>query len=300
MRYAITGGAGFIGSNLVQAIIRAGDEAIVIDNFAAVKREDRIVAEARYVEADITDAKYHWKDLDGADVLIHLAALPRVQYSMSNPIETMTVNVVGTSRALVAAREHSVGRFVFAASSSAYGDHGDVPLREDMAAQPQSPYALQKYFGEQICRMWNSLYGMQTVSLRFFSVYGPLLDPHGDYALVIGKFLAQKRSGLPLTVTGDGEQSRDFTHVSDVVGAILLASKSKNVGNGEIINIGAGRSVSINDLASMFQVPSVHIEPRKEPRHTLADVSLARRLLGWEPTVRIEDGLKELLKLNSI
>jgi nucleoside-diphosphate-sugar epimerase len=172
-----------------------------------------------------------------------------------------------------------------------------MPLREDMTPRPKSPYGLQKYTGELFCKTWNEVYGLETVSLRYFNVYGPRLDPEGDYALVIGKFLKQRKEGKPLTITGDGTQTRDFTHVKDVVRANLLASQSLQVGKGETINIGAGRNVTINKLAELIGGPAEHIAPRLEPHDTLADNSLAKRLLGWLPEIDIEDGLEELKKL---
>ena len=191
-------------------------------------------------------------------------------------------------------------RVVYAASSSAYGDQATLPLSEDLPAQPKSPYGLQKYIGELSCRLWSDVYGLSTVSLRYFNVYGPKFDPDGAYALVIGKFLKQKKEGTPLTITGDGTQTRDYTHVHDVVRANLLAAESPNVGKGEVVNIGAGRNVSVNDLAALIGGPSVHIAARLEPHDTLADNRKAKELLGWEPRVRLEDGimaLKEEMKL---
>ena len=168
------------------------------------------------------------------------------------------------------------------------------PLSEELPAQPKSPYGLQKYVGELSCRLWTEVYGLPTVSLRYFNVYGPKFDPNGAYALVIGKFLKQKKEDTPLTITGDGTQTRDFTHVSDVVRANLLAAESPKVGKGEVLNIGAGRNLSVNDLAAMIGGPSVHVEPRLEPHDTLADNRKARELLGWEPRVRLEDGIMML------
>jgi len=185
---------------------------------------------------------------------------------------------------------------VYAASSSAYGDQVALPLSEDLPAQPKSPYGLQKYIGELSCRLWSDVYGLSTVSLRYFNVYGPKFDPEGAYALVIGKFLKQKKEGTPLTITGDGTQTRDFTHVSDIVRANLLAAESPKVGKGEVINIGAGRNLSVNDLAVMIGGPSVHVESRLEPHDTRADNALAKELLGWEPEITLEDGIMALKK----
>lgn len=299
MKCVVTGGAGFIGSNLVSALVDRGDEATVVDNLVAGDRADRRVPQASYRVLDITDTGRSLEVFSGIEIVFHLAALPRVQYSIEYPEKTMLTNVIGTSRVLEAAHKFGVRRVVYAASSSAYGDQEKMPLQEEMAPCPKSPYALQKYIGEQLCKLWKSVYGLGTVSLRFFNVYGPLLDPDGEYALVIGKFLKQKRAGIPLSITGDGEQTRDFTHVSDVVRAILLAAESTCVGNGEVINIAAGRGVSINNLARLFDGPTVYIPARLEPRHSRADISKAKHLLGWEPKIRLEDGIADLIRRNA-
>jgi len=296
----VTGGAGFIGSHIVDALIARGDEVHVVDNYAGGKREDRINPKATYHEVDVRDYDTLAPIVAGAEYVFHEAALPRVQFSIENPELTFSVNVGGTVSVLRAAAEGGVKRVVYAASSSAYGDQATLPLSEDLPAQPKSPYGLQKYIGELSCRLWSDVYGLSTVSLRYFNVYGPKFDPDGAYALVIGKFLKQKKEGTPLTITGDGTQTRDYTHVQDVVRANLLAAESANVGKGEVVNIGAGRNVSVNDLAALIGGPSVHIAARLEPHDTLADNRKAKELLGWEPRVRLEDGimaLKEEMKL---
>ncbi|MDO8576580.1 MAG: NAD-dependent epimerase/dehydratase family protein [bacterium] len=290
----VTGGAGFIGSHIVDALIARGDEVHVVDNYAGGRREDRINPKATYHEVDVRDYDKLAPVVAGADYVFHEAALPRVQFSIENPELTFSVNVLGTVSVLRAAHEGGVKRFVYAASSSAYGDQATLPLSEDLPAQPKSPYGLQKYSGELACRLWSEVYGLPTVSLRYFNVYGPRFDPEGAYALVIGKFLKQKKAGTPLTITGDGTQTRDFTHVSDVVRANLLAAESPNVGKGEMMNIGAGRNVSVNDLAALIGGPSVHVAARLEPHDTLANNTLAKKLLGWEPRVHLEDGIMTL------
>jgi len=295
-KIVVTGGAGFIGAHIVDALVERGDDVHVVDNFAGGKRADRINPNATYHEVDVRDYDKLAPIVAGAAYVFHEAALPRVQYSIEHPQETFSVNVEGTVSVLRAAHEGGVQRLVYAASSSAYGDQEKLPLSEDLPAQPKSPYGLQKYIGEMTCRLWSEVYGLRTVSLRYFNVYGPRFDPDGAYALVIGKFFKQRKEGLPLTITGDGTHTRDYTHVRDVVRANLLAMGSPNVGKGELINIGAGRNVSVNDLAALIGGPSVYIEPRLEPAHTLADNSLARKLLGWEPTTRLEEGIAELKK----
>jgi len=292
----VTGGAGFIGSHIVDALIARGDEVHVVDNYAGGKREDRINPKATYHEVDVRDYDTLAPIVAGAEYVFHEAALPRVQFSIENPELTFSVNVGGTVSVLRAAHEGGVKRLIYAASSSAYGDQATLPLSEDLPAQPKSPYGLQKYVGELSCRLWSEVYGLSTVSLRYFNVFGPKFDPNGAYALVIGKFLKQKKEGTSLTITGDGTQTRDFTHVSDVVQANLLAAESPNVGKGEMVNIGAGRNVSVNDLAVLIGGPSVHEAARLEPHDTLADNALAKELLGWEPRVRLEDGIMALKK----
>ena len=245
----------------------------MVDNYAAGKREDRINAAATYHEVDIRDYDTLAPIVAGAEYVFHEAALPRVQFSIENPELTFSVNAMGTISVLRAAHEGGVKRLVYAASSSAYGDQETLPLSESLPALPKSPYGLQKYVGELSCRLWSDIYGLSTVSLRYFNAYGPRFDPDGAYALVIGKFFKQRKEGVPLTITGDGTNTRDYTHVRDIVRANLLAVESPDVGKGEVINIGAGRNVSVNDLAAMIGGPTTHVEARLEPAHTLADNS---------------------------
>ena len=293
-KVVVTGGAGFIGSHIVDALVERGFETHVIDNYAGGKREDRFNAKATYHELDILDYEKIAPVISGAKYVFHEAALPRVQYSIEYPIETFRANVDGTVSVLKAAHEGGVQRLVYAASSSAYGDQEILPLSEELPAQPKSPYGLQKYMGELSCRVWSTVYGLPTISLRYFNVYGSRFDPKGAYALVIGKFLTQRAAGEKLTITGDGTQTRDFTHIRDVVRANLLAAESAQVGKGEVINIGAGRNVSVNEVAAMIGGESVHVEPRLEPHDTRADNARAKDLLGWEPTIKLEDGIAEL------
>jgi len=292
----VTGGAGFIGSHIVDGLLERGFEVHVVDNYASGKKEERINPKATYHEVDIRDYDKLAPVIAGADYVFHEAALPRVQFSIENPELTFSVNVGGLVSVLRAAHEGGVRRLVYAASSSAYGDQAKLPLSEEMSAQPKSPYGLQKYVGELSCKLWHDVYGLETISLRYFNVYGPRFDPEGAYALVIGKFFKQKKEGTPLTITGDGTQTRDFTHVSDVVRANLLAVESPKVGKGETINIGAGRNVSVNDLAAMIGGPNTHVEARLEPHDTMADNRKAKELLGWEPSVKLEDGIAALKK----
>lgn len=289
----VTGGAGFIGSHLAGALLQEGYAVKVVDNLSGGKRE-KVPQGAELFALDVNETDKLTEVMRGAELVFHFAALPRVQYSIEHPVETNHANVDGTVSVLAAAQAAGVKRVVYSASSSAYGDQPVMPLAETMPAAPKSPYGLQKYIGELYCRVASEVYGLPTVSLRYFNVYGPGASHEGAYALVIAKFLKQRSEGRPMTITGDGTQTRDFTHVRDVVRANLLAATSEKVGKGEVINIGAGKNASVNRIAELIGGPVEHIAPRLEPHDTLADTSRARELLGWEPTVSLEDGIAEL------
>lgn len=293
MKLLVTGGAGFIGSNLVDALVELGFEVHVIDNLLNGKKENVNKKAALHV-LDIVDLDSIKPVFKGADYVFHLAALPRVQYSIEHPAESNKTNVEGTLNVLIASNEAKVKKVIYSASSSAYGDQPIMPLKEAMTPAPKSPYGLQKYLGELYCQLWSGVYSLPTVSLRYFNVYGPRYNSEGAYALVIGKFLSQRANGEPMTITGDGEQTRDFTHVRDVVLANILAMQSKKVGRGEAINIGAGSNQSINKIAQLIGGPVTYVPARLEPKDTLADNSLAKELLGWRPEVKIGDGISEL------
>lgn len=296
MKNLITGGAGFIGSHLVDALIARGDEVNVIDNFSTSKRE-YLNPKAKLFETDIRNLESIRPAFKGVDGVFHTAALPWVQYSIQNPAETHDINVNGTFNLLIASKGAGIKKFIYSSSSSIYGNQEIMPLKEDMLPNPLSPYGLQKYIGELYCKVFNAVYGLPTVSLRYFNVYGPRLDPEGDYALVIGKFLKQRKEDKPLTIVPDGKQTRDFTHVRDVVRANILAMESDKVGRGEVINIGAGKSYSVNEIAGLIGGSTVFCEPRMEPKYTLADISKARELLGWEPKMSLEKGIQELKEI---
>lgn len=295
MKYLVTGGAGFIGTNLVEQLVRDGHKVIVVDNLSAGDK-DRLPPAVVFYEMDIRDTELLQEKCHGVDIIVHLAALPRVQFSIEEPVITHDVNVNGTLSVLEAARASGVKRVVYAASSSAYGDQETLPLSIELRPQPKSPYALQKYTGELLMKLWSDVYGIETVSLRFFNVYGPHLDPDGPYALVIGRFLKLAKEGRRLPVTGDGEQTRDFTHVTDIVSAISKSATTATVGRGEVLNVGAGTQTSINELARMIGGEIEYVEPRLEPKHTLADISQTKELLNWSPRTTLEDGIFELKK----
>jgi len=291
----VTGGLGFIGSNLVDALIASGMRVRVIDNLATGRREYLNPA-AEWIDADIRDASSINHAFDGVDTVFHVAALPRIPLSIAKPVETHMTNVVGTLNVLIAARDAKVRRVVYSGSSSVYGDQKTMPLNESMAPNPLNPYALQKYVGEQYARMFHRLFAMQTLTLRYFNVYGPRMASEGAYVTVIAAFMDARRENRPLEIHGDGEQTRDFTHVSDVVAANLLAADCE-IADGRAINVGRGDNVSVKRIAAMIGGPMVHREGRAgDMRDTLADRSMAEQVLGWHPKISIEDGLAALLK----
>tara|TARA_B100001057_G_C22736343_1_gene905943 strand:+ start:172 stop:1083 length:912 start_codon:yes stop_codon:yes gene_type:complete len=291
MKYVVVGGAGFIGSNLVNKLVEENHEVLVVDNFSTGK-EENINAKSKVFRLDISDPS-NSKDLvslmTGADSVFLFAAKARVQPSIENPMEYEQNNTIGTLNVLKSANDAKVRRLVYSASSSAYGDSKILPLKESFPINPLSPYGAQKYYGEVLSRMFAQVYDIETVSLRYFNVYGERQNIAGAYALVMGIFAHQRLNGQPMTIRGDGEQKRDFTYVGDVVNANILASQSKNIGKGEVINIGNGDNRSINQIAEMIGGERVYVDPVVEPAETLADNSLAKELLGWEPTQKIED-----------
>lgn len=300
MKTIVTGGAGFIGSHLTRALVDAGHEVHVIDNYVAGRFAERVVEGATYHEGSILDTELTTKVFEGGDVVFHTAALPRVQFSIEKPVETNEANIGGTVAVLDAAVRAGVGRVVYSASSSAYGNQEQLPLIETMQPSPLSPYALQKYTGELYCRLFSELHPLQTVSLRYFNVYGPHADPKGAYALVIAKFIEQRVKGEPMTIAGDGTNTRDYTHVRDIVRANMLAAESANVGKGEVINVGGGKQWSVNQVAEMIGGETTHVEARIEPKATNAGIEKAKKLLDWEPEVTFPDGLAELKKFANL
>ena len=298
MRYIVTGGAGFIGSNLVDSLVDEGHEVIVVDNLSTGK-EDNINSKAQLFICDISyqdNITTMTEVMNGADTVFHLAALARVQPSIKNPHEFNKVNVNGTLHVLTAAKEAGVRRVVYSASSSAYGDATIFPTPENHPTDPLSPYGLQKLIGEQYCRVFYHCYGLETVSLRYFNVFGERQSLDGAYKLVMGIFADQRLKGKPLTITGDGEQRRDFTYVGDVVKANILASSSLLVGKGESINIGNGDNRSVNEIADLIGGPKEYIDKRLEPEQTLADNTKAKQLLGWQPTTTVEEWIPKYKK----
>ncbi len=278
----VTGGAGFIGSNLVDKLISKGVEVFIIDDLSTGK-EENINPKAKFLKMSLLDIKENTLVGKDIDVVFHLAALARVQPSIDDPIPFNDVNVNGTLNLLVACNKAKIKRVVYSASSSCYGETTIFPTPENSPTNPLSPYGLQKYIGEQYCKMFSEVYGLDTVSLRYFNVYGERQSLDGAYKLVMGIFAQQKIEGKPLTITNDGEQKRDFTYVGDVVEANILAATHNSPLNGEVFNVGNGDNYSVNELAKMFGGEKEYIGERLEPRQTLADNSKIKNVLGWIP-----------------
>ena len=297
MRAAVVGGAGFIGSNLVDALVERGDDVIVVDNLSTGYRRNLNPAAPLY-EVDIAlDSEGLTSALDGREVVFLTAAMPRVPRSIEDPVGTHAVNVTGSLRVLKAAVDAGVRRVVYSSSSSVYGDQPTLPLTEDMTPGPLNPYACQKYMSEIYARNFSRIYGLETVCLRYFNVYGPRQVTEGAYRLVISIFMDQRARGEPMTIQGDGEQTRDFTWVGDVVRANILAGESDRVGAGEPINVGAGAEVSIKRVAELIGGPVVYVPPRGfDERFKRAGIDRARELLGWEPRVHIEEGIRRIME----
>ena len=287
MKCLVTGGAGFIGSNLVDRLLDEGHEVVIIDNLSTGKRKN-INPKAVFYEMDITSPGAGIA-FEGVNLVFHTAAKARVQPSIEDPVAYNKVNIEGTLNMLKMSVDNGVKRFVYSASSSAYGNTDKMPEVETDPVNPLSPYGVQKLVGEMYCTMFPKVYDLETVSLRYFNVYGERQSLEGAYCLVMGIFAQQRLRGQSMTINGDGEQRRDFTYVGDIVDANYRAATSPNVGNGEVINIGNGDNRSVNQLADMIGGPRVHSDPVIEPACTLADNTKAKELLGWQPTIKIED-----------
>jgi UDP-glucose 4-epimerase len=296
MKVFVTGGAGFIGSHLVDVLLEKRYEVIVLDNFSTGRPHnlDHVKGKIELVECDISKPGQWQNLLKNKDYVFHLAALADIVPSIENPDGYYRSNVNGTFNVLEACRKHQVKKIVYSASSSCYGIPDEYPTKETAEIRPQYPYALTKYLGEQLVMHWCHVYDLPAVSLRFFNVYGHRSRTSGTYGAVFGVFLAQKLAGKPFTVVGDGTQTRDFTFVSDVVKAIIAAAES-NV-EGKIINIGSDHTYSVNQLVELLGGEVVHIPKRPgEPDCTWADISKAKKLLNWQPKVSLEEGVSILL-----
>jgi len=293
MRCLVTGGAGFIGSNLVDRLIEDGHKVQVWDDLSTGNKLN-VNPFAYFVNCDIAgnyEARKQLMSEFKPDVIFHLAAKARVQPSIENPIEFHNTNVNGTLNLLNMAVEVGVKRFIFSSSSSVYGDveQEDLPTTETTELNPMSPYALHKQIGEQYCKLYSKLYGLETASLRYFNVYGERQPTEGAYMLVVPIFMQQRLNNKPMTIRGDGEQKRDFTYVGDVVDANIKVATSKIKWEGDVFNIGNGDNRSVNQIAEMIGGETVNVEPVIEPKETLADNGKAQFILDWKPTVKIED-----------
>jgi nucleoside-diphosphate-sugar epimerase len=306
-RYTVTGGAGFIGSHLAEELLRRGHAVRIVDNFSTGKRDNieaaagstgKGVAAIEVIEGDLADLDVAHRAAAGADYVLHQAAIPSVPRSVKDPIASNRANIDGTLNLLVAARDAGVKRLVFAGSSSEYGDTPTLPKHEEMPTSPLSPYALQKVVGEEYLRMFTRLYGLETVSIRYFNVFGPRQDPGSPYSGVISLFIKWLLAGERPTIYGDGEQTRDFTYVANVVDGVLRACEAADA-SGEAINVATEGRVSLNELLRALQrivgtsLEPIYAEPRVgDVRDSQASIAKARRILGYEPTVPFEEGLR--------
>tara|TARA_Y100000592_G_scaffold101195_2_gene186735 strand:+ start:6233 stop:7135 length:903 start_codon:yes stop_codon:yes gene_type:complete len=292
MKVLVTGGAGFIGSNLVDKLIDRGYDVTIIDNMST-GHEKNINKKAKFVLCDMfSDIKLLEESMKGVEVVFHLAALARVQPSIENPLPFNDANITGTLNVLFAAHKAGVKRVVYSASSSAYGDAERMPQLETDPTNPLSPYGLQKFVGEQYCKMFTEVYGLDTCSLRYFNVYGERMNFEGAYKTVVAVFTEQALNGEKLNIVNDGEQRRDFTYVGDVCQANILAGLHADRLEGNVFNIGNGDNFSVNELAKMFDRPVKYGEKRIEPFETLADNTKARNVLGWNPTGDLPSWIK--------
>jgi nucleoside-diphosphate-sugar epimerase len=306
-KMAITGGAGFIGSNLAENLLNRDFSVVVIDNLSTGKEEnlagwsDRAGSRFEFIRADINQTDLMRRALKGVTHVFHLAAIPSVARSIDDPTATQTANINGTLSILIAARDAGVKRVVCASSSSVYGDDPNLPKKEDRMGRCLSPYALSKYVTEEYARLFYQLYGLEAVSLRYFNVFGPRQDPKSDYAAVIPRFSTRLLAGRPPIVYGDGEQTRDFTYVANVVDANWKAATAANIA-GEAFNIGCGVRTSLNQLIEkMNDILGSRIQPAYEParqgdvRHSLADVGKAEKMIGYSPAISLETGIRNVL-----
>jgi nucleoside-diphosphate-sugar epimerase len=304
MQLLVSGGAGFIGSHLVRGLLAGGHEVVVLDNFFTGRREnlDEVACDVELIDGDIRDLERTRRATRACEAVFHLAAVPSVPRSIADPITTHETNATGTLNVLIAARDAGAQRVVFASSSSIYGATKELPKRESRAALPISPYAVSKLAGESYCRSFFEVFGLETVALRYFNVFGPRQDPGSQYAAVVPRFIRAFLNGEAPTIFGDGEQSRDFTYVGNVVEANLAALARPGI-SGRVYNIACGERTTLNELATILRqetgaaAAAVHGPPRAgEVRHSLADISLARRELGYEPAISLTEGLRRTIE----
>ena len=301
--YLVTGGAGFIGSHLTEELVRRGHRVRVADSLITGKRSNLShIPDVEFLEGDLAELEFARRAVDGCEYVLHQAAIPSVPRSVKDPISSNRANVDATLNALVASRDAGVKRLVFAASSSAYGDTPTLPKHEAMPTQPLSPYALQKVIGEQYLQLFTRLYGLETVAIRYFNVFGPRQDPSSPYSGVISVFATALLENRPPTIYGDGEQTRDFTYVANVVDGVLRACEAPGAA-GQVINVATGGRISLNMLfEEMRRLVGAHVRPAYQEaragdvRDSQADITRARELLGYVPTVSFEEGLRDTLE----
>ncbi len=300
----VTGGAGFIGSSLVRGLLKEGKTVRVIDNLStgSIANLEGILDQVEYIDGDIRDLSTIQKASESIKYIFHQAAVPSVPRSIENPVDSNQSNIDGTLNVLLAARDQRVKRVIYAGSSSVYGDTPDLPKKEDMKPHPLSPYAVTKLTGEYYCQVFSDVYGLETVTTRYFNVFGPRQNPESQYAAVIPKFIDAFLRGNSPTVFGDGEQTRDFTFVDNVVHANILCSKAKKT-SGEVINIATSSRISLNELISILKeitdrdIDPVYADPRKgDVRHSLADISRAQKMIGYQPIMDLKQGLRKTIQ----
>jgi len=303
MKVLVTGGAGFIGSHLVEELAKDYD-VVIVDDLSTGRLEniDNLITKknVKFVKGNITELALLKEVIRDIDYVFHQAAIPSVLKSIENPLAVNNANINGTLNVLIASRDAGVKKVIYASSSAVYGDSPELTRREDTKPDPLSPYAVTKIAGEYYCKVFYEMYGLKTVSLRYFNVFGPRQDPKSDYAAVIPKFISSMLQDKPPTIYGDGEQSRDFVYVKDVVQANILACR-KNAGG--VFNVACGERITVNELVSEInkilnkKIAPVYVSPKKgDIRHSLADITKAKKILGYEPKYDLEDGLKESIK----
>jgi nucleoside-diphosphate-sugar epimerase len=300
-KFLVTGGAGFIGSNICRKLLAQGDFVRVIDNLLTGKKENLagVIEKIDFLEADMGDYELARAAMEDIDVVLHQGALPSVPRSVADPAATHKHCINATFTLLLAARDAGIKRFVYASSSSAYGDTPTLPKIETMQPQPLSPYAAAKLAGEYYCTVFYEVFGLETISLRYFNVFGPHQDPTSQYAAAIPAFVTAMLKDMPPTIYGDGEQSRDFSYVDNVVEANLLAARAKKT-CGEVMNIACGQAVTVNEVIDIINelvgksIKPIYTDPRPgDVKHSLADVSLAKKTIGYEPIVPFAEGLRK-------
>ncbi|HEX6557994.1 MAG TPA: SDR family oxidoreductase [Longimicrobiales bacterium] len=304
MRYLVTGGAGFIGSHLVQHLLDRGQDVVVLDDFSTGRRENLqpFLPRIELIEGTLLDAATCARAARGADFVLHEAAIPSVPRSVADPVGSHEANITGTLNILLAARDAKVKKFVYAASSSAYGDTDELPKHENMLPRPLSPYAAAKYAGECYCRAFAATYGLPTVALRYFNIFGPRQDPASQYAAVIAKFASTALTGEAPTIYGDGNQTRDFTYVANAVEANMRACEAPAEAHGDVFNVGCGAAISVNDLWHQIselvgcKAPASYAPRRAgDVRDSLASLEKSQRVLGYQPIVSLDEGLRNTI-----